>query len=123
GMALVAGCGAGSGRMADEGTVPQPRRGEAAGEMASAPPPGSFGDDVAFLRRYLPRLVVLARGDVRVAVAPEYQGRVMTSTAGGDGGLSHGWIHRELIASGERRPHMNAFGGEDRFWLGPEGGP
>jgi hypothetical protein len=25
-------------------------------------------------------------------------------------------------ASGQRQPHMNVFGGEDRFWLGPEGG-
>lgn len=83
----------------------------------------SFGDDVTFLRAHLPGLVVLARGDAQIAVAPEYQGRVMTSTARGDSGRSHGWIHRELIASGELRPHMNAFGGEDRFWLGPEGGP
>ncbi|HET6567192.1 MAG TPA: DUF6786 family protein, partial [Rhodothermales bacterium] len=29
---------------------------------------------------------------------------------------------RDLIASGERQEHMNAFGGEDRFWIGPEGG-
>ena len=46
----------------------------------------------------------------------------MTSTAGGAAGPSYGWINRELIASGERRPHINVFGGEDRFWLGPEGG-
>src|ERR1019366_4062163 len=26
------------------------------------------------------------------------------------------------IASGKLQPHMNAFGGEDRFWMGPEGG-
>ena len=46
----------------------------------------------------------------------------MTSTAGGDGGASFGWINRELIASSTLQPHMNVFGGEDRFWLGPEGG-
>ena len=46
----------------------------------------------------------------------------MTSTAGGDGGLSFGWINREHIASGKLQPHINIFGGEDRFWLGPEGG-
>ena len=46
----------------------------------------------------------------------------MTSTTGGDAGQSFGWINRELIASGEIQPHMNAFGGEDRFWMGPEGG-
>jgi hypothetical protein len=27
-----------------------------------------------------------------------------------------------LIASGKLQPHINAFGGEDRFWMGPEGG-
>jgi hypothetical protein len=27
-----------------------------------------------------------------------------------------------VIALGERQPHMTVLGGEDRFWLGPEGG-
>jgi hypothetical protein len=58
----------------------------------------------------------------QVAVAPEYQGRVMTSTTGGDEAPSFGWIGREAIAARTRQPHMNVFGGEDRFWLGPEGG-
>jgi hypothetical protein len=62
------------------------------------------------------------KGVAKVAVAPGWQGRVMTSTAGADAGLSFGWINRELIASGKLLPHMNAFGGEDRFWMGPEGG-
>lgn len=55
-------------------------------------------------------------------VAPSYQGRVMTSTIGGTGAPSFGWIGRVAVASGKRQPHMNVFGGEDRFWLGPEGG-
>ena len=46
----------------------------------------------------------------------------MTSTAEGDAGFSFGWINRELIASGKILPHINAFGGEERLWLGPEGG-
>jgi hypothetical protein len=50
------------------------------------------------------------------------QGRVMTSTAAGPDGYSFGWINRELVASGEFVEHINVFGGEDRFWLGPEGG-
>ena len=49
-------------------------------------------------------------------------GRIMTSTAGGPGGKSFGWINRELIASGQTLKHMNPYGGEDRFWIGPEGG-
>ncbi len=81
----------------------------------------SFGDDVAFLKEHAD-VVVLSMGDAQVAVVPAYQGRVMTSTAGGPAGASFGWINRELIASGRTGPHMNAFGGEDRFWMGPEGG-
>ena len=83
----------------------------------------SFGGDVAFLQKHTPTLVLSDRsGKSRIAVAPTWQGRVMTSTGGGQDGASYGWINRELIASGKLRPHINAFGGEDRFWLGPEGG-
>ncbi len=46
----------------------------------------------------------------------------MTSTANGAVGDSYGWINRELISSGKTVEHINAFGGEDRFWIGPEGG-
>lgn len=83
----------------------------------------SFGDDIAFLQKHT-EIVVLGdkNGGAKVAVSPAWQGRVMTSTAGGDNGGSYGWINRELIASGKLLPHMNAFGGEDRFWIGPEGG-
>jgi hypothetical protein len=82
---------------------------------------GSFGDDVGFLERHSD-LVVLARGESKIAVAPAYQGRVMTSTSAGDGGRSYGFIHRPVIESGERQPHITVVGGEDRFWLGPEAG-
>jgi hypothetical protein len=83
----------------------------------------SFGDDAAFLKSHT-ELIVLSdeKGEAKVAVSPAWQGRVMTSTAGADAGLSFGWINRELIASGKLLPHMNGFGGEDRFWMGPEGG-
>jgi hypothetical protein len=47
----------------------------------------------------------------------------MTSSAAGRKGFSFGWINRELIAAGQLRPHMNVYGGEERIWLGPEGGP
>jgi hypothetical protein len=82
-----------------------------------------FKEDIAFLEAHT-GVVVLSdeAGLARVAVNPDLQGRVMTSTAAGPDGLSFGWINRELIASGENNLHINAFGGEDRFWLGPEGG-
>ena len=63
-----------------------------------------------------------ATGEARVAVVPAYQGRVMTSTAEGSDGWSLGWINAELIASWETLAHINPYGGEDRFWFGPEGG-
>jgi hypothetical protein len=46
----------------------------------------------------------------------------MTSTAGGDKGISFGWLNYDLLASRKISKHMTAFGGEERFWLGPEGG-
>ncbi len=83
----------------------------------------TFGNDLGFLKKHTDVIVLSDEtGDGRVAVLPKMQGRVMTSTAGGTGGLSFGWINRELLASGKFVEHMNTFGGEDRFWIGPEGG-
>jgi hypothetical protein len=95
----------------------------ACAKPAKAPEGILFKDDLAFLQSHT-KVVVLegAGGQAQVAVNPDLQGRVMTSTAEGPDGLSFGWIGREAIASGVNNPHMNAFGGEDRFWLGPEGG-
>lgn len=85
--------------------------------------PARFGDDLEFLKQHTDVLVLSDRaGRAQVAVVPQYQGRVMTSTAGGPGGLSYGWLNRDLIASGKRLKGMNPFGGEDRIWFGPEGG-
>jgi hypothetical protein len=83
---------------------------------------GSFGYDLAFLKKHHSNAVQLKNGDASIIVLPNYQGRVMTSTAEGDKGFSFGWINHDLIASGQPTPHFNAFGGEERFWLGPEGG-
>lgn len=82
-----------------------------------------FKDDLEFLQQHTSVLTLTGQnGQALVAVNPDIQGRVMTSSAAGPEGLSFGWINRELITSGENNPHINAFGGEDRFWLGPEGG-
>lgn len=82
----------------------------------------AFSDDVNFLSKHVKTVVLKdPTGRAEVAVVPAYQGRVMTSTDGVSG-LSYGWLNRELIAEGKLRKHINAFGGEDRFWLGPEGG-
>jgi hypothetical protein len=83
----------------------------------------TFADDTTFLQGHTEVIVLGDKsGQGKVAVAPAWQGRVMTSTAEGDGGASFGWINRDLISSGKLTPHMNVFGGEDRIWLGPEGG-
>lgn len=83
---------------------------------------GAFAEDVAFLRQHTEIVVLGEPGGSQVIVAPAYQGRVMTSTTGGDRAPSFGWIGHAAVASGSRQPHMNVFGGEDRLWLGPEGG-
>ena len=86
-------------------------------------PNAAFGDDLAFLESHIDLVILKDKsGTAQVALAPAWQGRVMTSTSGGADGMSFGWINRELIASGKHLPHVNVFGGEDRFWLGPEGG-
>jgi len=83
----------------------------------------SFGDDVAFTKKHTDVVVLSdSSGQSQVAVAPRLQGRVLTSSAKGTSGLSFGWINRELIASGKTVEHINVYGGEDRFWIGPEGG-
>ena len=81
-----------------------------------------FASDLTFLREHTQPLVLGDPSGPQVVVAPEYQGRVMTSTTGGPDAPSFGWIGRAAIAARARQPHMNVFGGEDRFWLGPEGG-
>jgi hypothetical protein len=85
---------------------------------------GSFAYDLTFLKKYK-KVIVLTAPDQKGAQAiiiPDYQGRVMTSTATGDEGNSYGWINYKLIEGGKLQPHINAFGGEERFWLSPEGG-
>ncbi len=81
----------------------------------------TFGEAVRFLQTHQ-EVLVLRRGGAQIAVVPAWQGRVLTSTNAGESGPSFGWINRKLISSGELQPHINAFGGEDRFWMGPEGG-
>jgi hypothetical protein len=82
----------------------------------------TFGQDVKFLGKYVKTIVLTDGGNGKIAVVPDYQGRVMTSSIGGDDGDSFGWINRDLISSGQKLQKFNPYGGEDRFWLGPEGG-
>jgi hypothetical protein len=85
---------------------------------------GTFGYDLAFLKQHHPDLVLLkdSGSGAQIIVLPAYQGRVMTSTSDGEKGMSYGWINHDLIATGVFSEHFTALGGEERFWLGPEGG-
>jgi len=95
-------------------------QGTSAQQKSSVP---TFGDDLAFLKKHVEVIVLSDKtGTTQVAVIPAYQCRVMTSTASGPEGISYGWVNRVLISSGKKQPHINVFGGEDRFWIGPEGG-
>ena len=82
----------------------------------------SFGDVVSFVNQHSPLIVLKSSEGSAIAVWPAMQGRVLTSSAEGDSGRSFGWVNEQLIASGKVQPHINAVGGEDRLWLGPEGG-
>ena len=83
---------------------------------------GSFAYDLDFLKSKGEVFVLTNRsGEAQVVVSAKYQGKVFTSTAEGPGGKSFGWINYQAF-DGEQDPHMNAYGGENRLWLGPEGG-
>jgi hypothetical protein len=84
--------------------------------------PATFDDDVTYLEAHGGVVTLTASDGGRVAVSPKFQGRVMTSAVAHDG-PSLGWIHRKFIDAGKTGTQFDNYGGEDRFWLGPEAGP
>ncbi len=80
-----------------------------------------YGNNRDFLKKHV-GIIELKNAGSAIIIVPAWQARVMTSTAEGDPGYSFGWINRNLISSGKILPHINAFGGEERLWIGPEGG-
>lgn len=82
---------------------------------------GKFAYDKDFLQKHDSSLVELKSGNAAVLVSATYQAKVFTSTAEGPEGKSFGWINYKAFGSA-LDAHMNAYGGENRFWLGPEGG-
>jgi hypothetical protein len=84
-------------------------------------PAMSYGKALAFLGKHT-QVVELSSGDARVAVTPAWQGRVMTSTCGGNDGPSFGFVHDSFIEAGKINPQFNNYGAEERLWLCPEGG-
>jgi len=92
-------------------------------EAIKAPDFTTFQNDADLLKKRTD-VVILQEpsGKGMVAVSGALQGRVMTSTSNGLEGRSYGWINKALFESGDTLDHINPFGGEERFWLGPEGG-
>jgi hypothetical protein len=83
---------------------------------------GSFGYDLQFLQKHDSVIVLKSdNGNAQIIVSPKYQAKVFTSTAEGTGGQSFGWVNYKAFAA-HVDPHINAYGGENRLWLGPEGG-
>jgi len=94
-------------------------------KMKNSVPKGKYGYDVAFFSENNIKTIELKDGESKASVllVPGYQGRVMTSTVGGNEGISFGWINYRLIESQQVSSQFNPYGGEERLWLGPEGGP
>ena len=83
---------------------------------------GTFGYDLNFLKQHDSVIVLKSNNDnAQIIVSPKYQAKVFTSTANGDNGFSFGWVNYTAF-DGPPDAHMNAYGGENRLWLGPEGG-
>lgn len=86
---------------------------------------GTFGYDLNFLKAQKVGYVELKdpASQASLIVIPGLQGRVMTSSAAGNEGKSFGWINYKFFEAGKVSDQFNPCGGEERFWLGPEGGP
>lgn len=84
---------------------------------------GTFGYDLNYLSDK-DSLIVLssADGNAQLLVSARYQAKVFTSTANGPEGKSLGFINYKFFDAGVVDEHMNGYGGENRLWLGPEGG-
>jgi uncharacterized protein DUF6786 len=93
--------------------------------VASTPSPSpsakSFEEDLAFLSQHGKVQVLSSATGGRIAISGQYQARVMTSAVGA-GKPSLGFINRQFIEAGLTGTAFDNYGGEDRFWLGPEGG-
>lgn len=84
---------------------------------------GTFGYDLAYLRAKDSLVVLTDEGKkAQVIVSPRYQAKVFTSTVDGERGTSLGYLNYPALESEEVNEHMNGYGGENRFWIGPEGG-
>lgn len=84
-----------------------------------------FDETVELLRDTGNNAIILSssRGAGAVLVAPDLVGRVLCSTFDRHTGTVNGWVNESAISRGKTDPVFNNFGGEERFWFAPEGGP
>jgi hypothetical protein len=100
----------------------QGKKDAATADSAATYAKGTYGYDLDFLKKNDSVLVLKNEdGLAQIIVSAKYQGKVFTSTADGLKGRSFGWINYKTFAA-DTDSHMNAYGSEDRLWLGPEGG-
>lgn len=101
-----------------------PAKEETTTRKDSTPVNHTYGYDVNYLKENIIGAFELVSEDssAKVLLSADYQGRVITSTATGDSGISFGWLNYSLIGGSEKKKQFNPFGGEERLWLGPEGG-
>ncbi|MDP6380001.1 MAG: hypothetical protein QF662_01545 [Phycisphaerae bacterium] len=82
----------------------------------------TFDQAVELIENYS-ELVILGDGTgACVAVCPALQGRIMASAPAGPGARTNAWINEKAVARQGADTQFNNYGGEERFWLGPEGG-
>ncbi|MCD6202408.1 MAG: hypothetical protein J7K46_11440 [Bacteroidales bacterium] len=84
---------------------------------------GTFVYDVNVMKDNKSYAILRSEDSTRlILVSADLQGRVMTSTFDGMNGYSIGWVNDKFIRAGKIQKHFNPWGGEERLWLGPEGG-
>lgn len=86
------------------------------------PSPPTFADDAGFLAEHADSIVLQAAGAGPLAVSPRLSGRVMTSAFAPDE-PGFGLVHRPAIDGSDPDRSFANYGGEDRLWIAPEGGP
>ncbi len=59
-------------------------------------------------------------GNARLMIAPELQGRIITTATNGINGPYNAWLDKKKLADDSK--WKEGIGGEDRIWIGPLGG-
>jgi hypothetical protein len=118
-IAALVGCGGGSGQDSPAAAGSGKTNTSSGANVAK---PTSFAGDVAFLKEHVDVIELGTGKGAGLVIVPAFQGRVMASTFDVEMGVGNGFINYDVVAKGEITKGMTAFGGEDRIWLGPEGG-